>query len=100
MDDAITRFLDKYIAKTVDYGVQVRARRWYVKRVENFIRAFPDTRLQAISAQELAGYLEGIGRKLDCHDWQFMQIVDTLNKTQDQVFLFAFSFKITNSNTQ
>lgn len=70
MDDAITRFWDKYIERTVAYGVTVRARRWYVKRVELFIQAFPDTRLRSISSDDLTDYLKGLGRKLDCHDWR------------------------------
>ena len=78
MDDAITRFWDKYIAKTVDYGVPERARRWYVRRVEAFIKAFPEKRLQSISPVDVTAYFEGIGRKLDCQDWQFRQVVDAL----------------------
>ena len=68
MDDAITRFWDKYIEKTVTYDVTERARMWYVKRVEHFIKAFPDTRLQLISSDDLSDYLKGIGRKSDCHE--------------------------------
>ena len=78
MEDAITRFWDKYIAKTVTYDVPERARMWYVKRVEHFIKSFPETRLQSISSDELSDYLKGIGRKSDCQDWQFRQVVDAL----------------------
>jgi len=78
MDDAITRFWDKYIAKTVTYDVPERARMWYVKRVEHFIKSFPETRLQSISSDDLTNYLKEIGRKSDCQDWQFRQVVDAL----------------------
>ena len=75
MDDPITRLWDKHIAKTVIYDMPERSRRRYVRRVELFIRAFPETRLQAISSEDLNIYLKGIGRK---SDWQFRQIVDAL----------------------
>ena len=78
MVDAIARFWDKYINKTVSYGVPEGARRWYVRRVELFIQAFPDTRLQSISAKDVADYLDVIGRKPDYQDWQFRQVVDAL----------------------
>ena len=78
MEDAVSRFWDKYIDKTASYGVPERARRWYVKRVESFIRAFPDARLQSITAEDVSDYLDVIGRKSDCQDWQFRQVVDAL----------------------
>jgi len=67
MDDAIARYWDKYIAKTVDYGVPENVRKWYVSRVESCIKSFAETRLQLISSDDLSNYLKGIGRKSDCH---------------------------------
>jgi len=89
MDDAIARFWDKYIEKTVTYDVTERARRWYVKNVEHFIKAFPETRLQSISCDDMCAYLKGLGRKSDCQDWSFRQVV----KPKGQVFLFAHQDK-------
>lgn len=62
MDDSVSRFWDKYIDKTVVCDVQERARRWYVRHVEEFIKAFPGSRLSAIVANDVVMYLEGIGR--------------------------------------
>ena len=78
MDNSISRFWVNYIYKTNTYDVPMHARRWYVRHVEVFIKTFPETRLAAISVDNLAGYLEGLGRKLDCHDWQLRWVVDAL----------------------
>ena len=37
MEDSVSRFWDKYIAKTVDNNVPEGARRWYVRHIEIFI---------------------------------------------------------------
>lgn len=71
MDNAITHFWDKCIAKTVTYDVPERARMCYVKRIEHLIKDFPETHLQLISSMHLGDCLMGLGRKLDCQDWPF-----------------------------
>ena len=93
MDDSISRFWDKYIDKTNAYDVPVLARRWYVRHVELFIKAFPGSRLAAISVADLTGYLEGLGRKLDCHDWAFRRVADALPaKRGNNVFYISSAF--------
>ena len=50
---AESRFWDKYIAKTKDYNVHDNAVRWYVLRVEEYIKAFPSLKLACHTANEL-----------------------------------------------
>ena len=78
MDDPVTRFWDKYIAKTVRSNVPGSVRRWYVIHVEAFIKAHPDSRLADLGAPDNTKYLEELGRKPDLPDWRFRQIVDAL----------------------
>ena len=78
MADSVSRFWDKYINKTVSYGVPERARRWYVRHVEMFIKANSDTRLSAMSEQDITQYFEAIGRKRDIVDWQYRQVVEAI----------------------
>jgi hypothetical protein len=74
MDDAASRFWDKYILKTTPEG----ARRWYVRHVEVFIKAQSGRRLSTLTADDIEHYLKekGISEKLA--DWQFRQMVDAL----------------------
>ncbi len=78
MDESISRFWDKYIAKTVGYGVPERARRWYVRHVEGFIKAHSERRLATLSANDVIKYLKEKGRSRNLADWQFRQVVDAL----------------------
>lgn len=78
MDDSVTRFWDKYINKTVSYGVPEGARRWYVRHVEEFIKANPEIRLSAMQEHNITEYFEVIGRKPGIVDWQYQQVVEAL----------------------
>lgn len=62
MDDSISRFLDKYILKTVSYNVPEPVRRWYVRHVEAFIKVHSGRCLAAIASLELVKYLDEKGR--------------------------------------
>jgi hypothetical protein len=68
--DSVSRFWDKYINKTVSYGVPERARRYYVRHVEMFIKANSNTRLSAMTERDITQYFEMIGRKRDIVGWQ------------------------------
>jgi len=78
MDKSISRFWDKYIAITAIYGIPESARYWYVRHVEAFIRAHPDTRLRNITRRDLLSYTEVLGRKTDIPAWQYRQHIEAL----------------------
>ena len=78
MDDAASRFRDKYILKTTSYNVPERARRWYVRHVEVFIKAQSGCRLSTLTADDMERYLKEKGRSEKPADWQFRQMVDAL----------------------
>jgi len=78
MDDSVSRFWDKYISKTISYKVSKKARQWYVRHVEVFIKALKGKRLAMVSAADVEVYLEVIGRKRYMVDWKFRQVVDAL----------------------
>ncbi len=77
-NDPFARFWDKYIEKTKSYGVNDKACRWYVKRCEDYIKAYSDIRLAEHDGQFVAKYLEDLGRKTFIQDWQLLQAVDAL----------------------
>ena len=78
MDDSASRFWDKYILKTIAYNVPEGARRWYVRHVEDFIKAQSGRRLVTLTADDIENYLKKKGRSATVADWQFKQVVDAL----------------------
>ena len=66
MDDAASRFRDKYIL-TVAYNVPECVRRCYIRQVWQFIRAHPERRLSAVMAEDVESYLQMKGRSEQAH---------------------------------
>ncbi len=56
-DDAASRFWDKYILKTMSHNVPERARRWYVRHAELFIKAHSGRRLATFTADDMERYV-------------------------------------------
>jgi len=59
-------------------GVPERALRWYVLRLEHYLRAHPDKPLRRHEAADVREYLEGLGRRGRLQGWQFRQAVHAL----------------------
>lgn len=76
--DATARFFDNYLACLNKAGIPQQQRRWYVKRVEDFIKAQNGHRIKSLSGSEIASYLEAIGRENRLTGWQFRQCVDAI----------------------
>jgi len=72
------RFWDNYIKFIQDKGVKDTVVRWYVIRIEQYIKAFPEKRLAEHGPQDIVNYLEKQGRLGKLKDWQFRQIVDAI----------------------
>lgn len=69
------RFWDNYLKLLHKQGVKPPADRWHVLRAEGFIRAFAGQRLADLSADDVSGYLQRVGREGGLADWQFRQVV-------------------------
>ena len=76
--EAASRFWDNYINVLIEQKVNEKVRRWYVKRVEQYIQYFPDERLRKHTAQHVVGFFTEIGREGSLADWQFRQSVDAI----------------------
>lgn len=76
--DSIERFWDKFIAKTTSYNVPSKSTRWYVKRVEEYIKAHSELRLAQHSPTHVETFLQDLGRNQQLSDWQFKQAVEAL----------------------
>ncbi len=72
------KFWDKYIEILNTHAVPTKSRRWYVKRVEDYINAHSNIRLTHHSEKTMLDYLEKLGRNYHLKDWQFKQAVNAL----------------------
>jgi len=78
MTDSVSRFWDNYIDKITTNNVPEGARRWYVRHLEVFIHSRSGRRLAATTQEEVAAYIDDIGRKENMTVWQYRQVVDAL----------------------
>ena len=53
---SVSLFWDKYISKTMAYGIKFDAARWYVRHAESSINPFPNLNF----AQHLAANIESL----------------------------------------
>lgn len=72
------RFFDNYLECMHKASIPEKQRRWYVKRVEVFIKAQNGRRIKTLSGADIAGYFEAIGRQNRLPGWQFRQCIDAI----------------------
>ncbi len=84
-DETIARFWENYIEKTKCYGVKQSAVRWYVRRVEEYIKAHKHLRLAEHSAKQVENYLEEKGRSTYLKEWQYIQLIEALKILFQQI---------------
>ncbi|VAX08863.1 Integron integrase IntIPac [hydrothermal vent metagenome] len=77
--EATRRFWDRYIQHLSKQEVKETAKRWYVKRAEQYIKAYPGKRLVTHTPTDVTGYFERQGRKVGLKEWQFFQIIDAIH---------------------
>jgi len=77
-DQAVTCFWDNYIEQLKAYGIKPKLLRWHVSHAEECIKAHAGRRLAAHSAADVERYLNEKGRNVQLKDWQFRQIVKSL----------------------
>jgi len=69
---------EAFIAVCRRNGVSEQALRWYVVRMERYLRSQRDTAPQDHSAKIVVDYVEQAGRQPDVPDWKFRQLVHAL----------------------
>ncbi len=77
-DDSESRFFHNYILCLNRASIPEKAKRWYVKRIEQFIKAHEDRKLRSLSNEDITHYFENIGRQSNLHGWQFYQCIDAV----------------------
>lgn len=76
--DSVSRFWDRYIDSVHKQGVKPPVDRWYVRRSEQYITAFPNKKLVAHTQDDVTGYFTNLGRNTALKEWQFVQVVDAI----------------------
>ncbi|BAU57787.1 hypothetical protein HH1059_10880 [Halorhodospira halochloris] len=76
--NSVARFWDRYIHQLQSQGVKPSAAKWYLKRAEQFIAAFPNRRIHNIDPEQVNGYLKSLGRDSRLEDWQYRQAIDAI----------------------
>lgn len=77
-DKSISRFWDNFINKSKCYGVTDKTVRWHVIHAERYIKAHEGLRLQEHGPEQIEQYLSKMGRNPKLEDWQFRQIITSL----------------------
>ena len=70
---------DQYVELLEKKKVPQKARRWYVARVEDFLRRVEPESLQSLSEPQITGYFQELSRQGRLSDWQFKQAVDAVH---------------------
>ncbi len=68
----------KYLDLLSCKGVPEQYRRWYVKRVEDFLASHPGKNLRDFSASDLESYFQLRSRDTSLTAWPYRQMVDAL----------------------
>lgn len=76
--DAASRFFDNYLNCLIKASIPEKQRRWYVKRIEEFIKAQNGQRIKGLSDADINQYFEMIGRQNRLAGWQFHQCIDAI----------------------
>ena len=77
-DLSVSRFWEKFIYKTKDYGIQPDVVRWYVRDAELYIKAYANTKLALHEPHFVEKYLESKGRNTRLEAWQFIQTITAI----------------------
>ena len=76
--DSVSRFWDRYIDSLHKQGIKPPVDRWYVRRSEQYITAFPDKKLVTYTLGDVSAYFTNLGRNTSLKEWQFAQVVDAI----------------------
>ena len=75
---ASARFFDNYLSALDNAAIPKRQRRWYVRRVEEFIKAQAGRKIKTLPGSEVRGYINMICRKHRLVAWQFRQRIEAI----------------------
>ena len=72
------RFQNHYISQLYKKPVKKGTERWYVIRVEQYVKSIPDRKVLEHTPDDVQRFFSVIGRKSKLKGWQFYQQVEAL----------------------
>ncbi len=75
---AVESFWSRYLKLPDKQRINSKARRWYVRRAEQYIKAHVGRPLRTHTPAMVTGYLEDLGRLGGLEGWQFHQAVHAI----------------------
>jgi hypothetical protein len=69
---------DKYLNCLIKASIPEKRRRWYVKRVNEFIKAQDGRKIKTLMLIDIARHFEMIGRKNRLNGWQYQQCISAI----------------------
>lgn len=76
--ETVSRFFSNYLLCLNKYPIPEKQMRWYVKRVEEFIKAQNGRKIKTLSVRDVTLYLEMLGRQNRLSGWQLAQCIDAI----------------------
>jgi len=77
-EDGSPSHWDRYLVVLARRGVPEKMHPWYVRRVEDFLKALHPVSLSRVTTEEVAGYLREVSARAQVTNWHFRQFVDAL----------------------
>lgn len=74
---------DQYVDLLARKRVPDEARRWYVARVEGFLKELRPESLKELTKEQITGYFQEASTTGNLVDWQFRQLVDAIQLLVD-----------------
>ncbi|WP_126452916.1 hypothetical protein [Sulfuriflexus mobilis] len=75
---ATSRFFYNYLSCLQKASISEKQGRWYMKRVEDFIKSQKGRQIKTLSGNDVTQYFEAIGRQNRLTGWQFHQCIDAI----------------------
>ena len=76
--DKASRFFDIYLKCLLNSSIPEKQQRWYVKRVEEFIKGQNGRKIKYLASADIENYFNMIGRQNRLKSWQFYQCIDAI----------------------
>ena len=76
--DKASRFFDNYLTCLNKSSIPDNQKRWYVIRLEAFIKAHKGHKIKSLCSADIENYFNLIGRQNHLKSWQFYQCIDAI----------------------
>lgn len=76
--DTASRFFSNYLICLEKASIPDKQRRWYVKRLEDFIKDQNGRKIKRLGVRDINQYLDMLGRQNRLSGWQYRHCIDAI----------------------